>query len=103
MTTCRTKVGWVGLAISPKGILALEYPRATREEALANLKKRWPEASLVQAAPEEIGEQLQRYYAGEPVAFRAKLDLEAYTPFQRRVWQATLQIPYGQTRTYSWV
>ncbi len=103
MTTCRTKVGWVGLAISPKGILALEYPRATREEALANLKERWPEASLVQAAPEEIGERLQRYYAGEPVAFRARLDLKGYTPFQRRVWQATLQIPYGQTRPYSWV
>jgi len=103
VTTCQTKVGWVGLAISPKGILALEYPRATREEALANLKERWPEASLVQGAPEEIGEQLQRYYAGEPVALRAKLDLEGYTPFQRRVWQATLQIPYGQTRTYSWV
>jgi len=103
VTTCQTKVGWVGLAISPKGILALEYPRATREEALANLKERWPEVSLVQGAPEEIGEQLQRYYAGEPVAFRTKLDLKGYTPFQRRVWQATLQIPYGQTRPYSWV
>jgi len=103
VTTCRTKVGWVGLAISPKGILALEYPRATREEALANLKERWPEASLIQGASEEIGEQLQRYYAGEPVTFSAKLDLEGHAPFQRRVWQATLQIPYGQTRSYSWV
>src|SRR5204863_5074777 len=27
--------------------------------------------------------------------------LEAGTPFQRRVWQALLQIPAGTTRTYS--
>ena len=101
ITLCQTQAGWVGLAISPKGILALEYPRATREEALANLKERWPEASLVQGAPEEIGEQLQRYYAGEPVAFQAKLDLEGYTLFERRVWAVTSRIPYGQTRTYS--
>jgi O-6-methylguanine DNA methyltransferase len=103
VTTCRTKVGWVGLAISPKGVLALEYPRTTREEALANLKEQWPEASLVQDAPEEIGEQLQRYYAGETVAFRAKLDLEGYTPFERQVWAVTSRIPYGQTGSYSWV
>ncbi len=103
ISAVQTSAGWVGLAISPKGLLALEYPRATREEALANLKGQWPEASLAQGAPKEIGEQLQRYYAGEPVAFQVKLDLEGYTAFQRRVWQATLKIPYGQTRTYSWI
>lgn len=103
MTTCRTKVGWVGLAISPKGILALEYPRATREEALANLKERWPEASFEESATQELKEQLRRYYAGEPVTFAAKLDLEGYTPFERRVWAVTSRIPHGQTRPYSWV
>ena len=42
---------------------------------------------------------LQRYFAGEPVAFDLPLDLHG-TPFQRAVWQALLAIPAGKTMTY---
>ena len=43
--------------------------------------------------------QLEEYLAG----VRKKFDLPlapAGTPFQRKVWDALLQIPYGQTRSY---
>jgi methylated-DNA-[protein]-cysteine S-methyltransferase len=103
ITLCQTQAGWVGLLLSPRGLRALEYPRPSPEAALANLQERWPEAPFEQSAAEELKEQLRRYYAGEPVTFAAKLDLEGYTHFERKVWAATSRIPYGQRRPYSWV
>jgi O-6-methylguanine DNA methyltransferase len=45
-------------------------------------------------------DQLQRYFAGEPVQFSCPLDLRG-TPFQVSVWKELFRIPYGQTRTYA--
>jgi methylated-DNA-[protein]-cysteine S-methyltransferase len=44
-------------------------------------------------------DQLVAYFAGELTAFDLELDLRG-TEFQRRVWQALLTIPYGETRSY---
>jgi methylated-DNA-[protein]-cysteine S-methyltransferase len=44
-------------------------------------------------------EQLVAYFAGELTSFDLELDLRG-TAFQRRVWQALLTIPYGETRSY---
>ena len=43
--------------------------------------------------------QLEEYFCGERTVFDLPLDARG-TPFQRRCWQALLEIPYGQTRTY---
>jgi methylated-DNA-[protein]-cysteine S-methyltransferase len=48
---------------------------------------------------EEARAQLADYFAGRRLAFDLPLDL-AGTPFQRDVWRALLDIPYGQTTTY---
>ncbi len=45
------------------------------------------------------GEQLAAYFAGERVEFDLPLDA-CGTPFQRRVWQALTEIPYGSTSSY---
>ncbi len=44
-------------------------------------------------------EQLDGYFAGERTEFDLDLEL-AGTDFQRRVWDALLTIPYGETRSY---
>ncbi|BBY05055.1 methylated-DNA--[protein]-cysteine S-methyltransferase [Mycobacterium noviomagense] len=44
-------------------------------------------------------EQLQAYFAGQRTAFDLQLDLRG-SQFQRRVWEALLTIPYGETRSY---
>ena len=44
-------------------------------------------------------EQLAAYFAGSEREFGLPLDLRG-THFQRAVWIALLQIPYGETRTY---
>ncbi len=43
--------------------------------------------------------QLEAYFRGERRSFDLPLRLEG-TPFQRRVWQALLRVPYGRTATY---
>ncbi|WP_432092857.1 methylated-DNA--[protein]-cysteine S-methyltransferase [Streptomyces sp. bgisy100] len=44
-------------------------------------------------------EQLKAYFAGELTAFELPLRLDG-TPFQRRVWTALRDIPYGGTVSY---
>src|SRR5207253_11232910 len=44
-------------------------------------------------------EQLRAYFAGELTHFEVDLDVQG-TPFQKRVWQYLLTIPYGKTTTY---
>jgi methylated-DNA-[protein]-cysteine S-methyltransferase len=47
----------------------------------------------------ETERQLEEYFAGQRKAFALKLDL-AGTAFQRKVWNALLTIPFGETRSY---
>jgi O-6-methylguanine DNA methyltransferase len=42
---------------------------------------------------------MDRYLAGQKVAFKVPLDMEG-TPFQLQVWEALKAIPYGETRNY---
>ena len=48
---------------------------------------------------EDVRVQLAEYFAGRRLAFDLPLAM-AGTPFQRRVWRALLDIPYGETTTY---
>jgi len=47
--------------------------------------------------------RLRTYIAGQRATFPDELDLSPATAFQREVWQITRLIPYGETRSYSWV
>lgn len=48
----------------------------------------------------EVCRQLDEYFAGERVKFDLML-APAGTPFQQRVWQALLEIPFGETASYA--
>jgi methylated-DNA-[protein]-cysteine S-methyltransferase len=48
----------------------------------------------------ETERQLAEYFAGRRKEFTVKLDF-AGTDFQRRVWNALLTIPFGETRSYA--
>lgn len=50
-------------------------------------------------ALDELEEQLAEYFRGERRSFDLPLAPEG-TPFQRQVWEALGEIPYGETRTY---
>jgi len=48
---------------------------------------------------DDVVAQLSAYFAGDLTEFDVDLEMVG-TDFQRRVWQALLTIPYGQTRSY---
>ena len=45
-------------------------------------------------------EQLEEYFDGRRTVFDVPLDTSVGTPFQRMVWAALREIPYGETWTY---
>ena len=47
----------------------------------------------------EAAAQLQEYFAGERATFDVPLRLEG-PAFRRQVWEALLEIPYGETASY---
>ncbi|WP_425918160.1 methylated-DNA--[protein]-cysteine S-methyltransferase [Acinetobacter sp. TSRC1-2] len=47
----------------------------------------------------ETQKQLTEYFAGKRQQFDLPLDFEG-TEFQKKVWQALLSIPFGETRSY---
>src|SRR5688500_13342365 len=47
----------------------------------------------------KVVDQLEAYFAGELTEFDVAFRLEG-TEFQRRVWSALLEIPYGETWSY---
>ena len=48
---------------------------------------------------DQLVRELAQYFRGERTEFTLPLEI-AGTPFQRKVWDALLQIPYGQTCSY---
>lgn len=97
LTTAR---GWVALAYSRRGILALTLPGENPDRAGEALRR----AALLPLARgegyETLARDLNRYFRGEAVAFEYPLDLAAASPFQRRVWAVLRGIPYGATQSY---
>jgi methylated-DNA-[protein]-cysteine S-methyltransferase len=87
---------------SPIGPLVL----AGQGRVLTNLRMldQTHEPSRTDWAPDDRAfsdavDQLGAYFTGERVDFDLKLSLVG-SEFQRRVWQALLTIPYGETRSY---
>jgi methylated-DNA-[protein]-cysteine S-methyltransferase len=58
-----------------------------------------PEWERSEAPFGAVRTQLQEYFARERTTFDVPLALEG-SPFQRRVWNALLEIPYGTTTSY---
>ncbi|MBO0440111.1 methylated-DNA--[protein]-cysteine S-methyltransferase [Candidatus Enterococcus ikei] len=48
----------------------------------------------------QAAEELSDYFSGKRTFFTVPLSIHSGTDFQRRVWNALSQIPYGETRSY---
>jgi methylated-DNA-[protein]-cysteine S-methyltransferase len=58
--------------------------------------------SVEGAGFEAAAEELREYFARQRTQFSLRV-MPSGTPFQRRVWDLLLTIPYGETRTYAQV
>ena len=59
-----------------------------------------PRTSGTGATLSAVADQLDEYFRGVRTGFELPIRLEG-TPFQREVWAALLDIPFGQTSTYA--
>ncbi len=98
-----TNVGWLGILGSAKGLLSATLPQRSAQEAYQLLDDRANNATLSPHLFDDLIERLRIYFAGHKITFSDKLDLSGATPFQRQVWEITRLIPYGETRSYTWV
>ncbi len=99
--TFNTDIGWIGLLSSKGGLVRTTLPQPSAPEARQLLGD-----SLAAWSPYLFDDLIQRfkdYFRGHRVAFPDRLDLSAATTFQRRVWESTRLIPYGDTRSYIWI
>lgn len=109
-----TKLGWMGVLGSPVGLRQVVLPQKSPGKVLALITSstrsyRWRSSNMSLTDAEassylwEFVERIQEYLRGKSVAFPDRLDLPPATSFQRKVWRLVRSIPYGQTRSYSWV
>ncbi|MED5579884.1 MAG: methylated-DNA--[protein]-cysteine S-methyltransferase [Nitrospinota bacterium] len=52
---------------------------------------------------EQAKTQLEEYFQGKRKSFSTPLDYSKVSKFSRRVLKEARQIPFGETRTYSWL
>ena len=102
-TVFETNMGWVGILSSEKGLLRTTLPQYKPEYAAHLLGEKLAHATPSTFLFENTVKQLQSYYAGHSTSFTDNLDLSGATAFQYLVWEITRRIPYGETRSYSWV
>lgn len=54
-------------------------------------------------APESFIGELESYFKGANIRFTQGLKFLTGTDFEKKVWAALNEIPFGETRTYKWV
>ena len=89
-------------AASDSGICLLEFDdRKSLEKQIAHIQKK-KNARFIPGEHTllaQLQQQLDEYFDGRRQQFDLQLDF-AGSDFQLRAWQAMLQIPYGETRSY---
>ncbi len=100
-----TALGWMAVAGSASGISRVILPRQSRDAAVEVLQTTFGPAMMASreadtAAFDSLPSRLMRYMEGHRVEFRDLVDTTGWTPFRTQVWNATRQIPYGQTWSY---
>jgi AraC family transcriptional regulator of adaptative response/methylated-DNA-[protein]-cysteine methyltransferase len=101
--TAKCPLGRVILAATGKGVCWLSFGDSDKAMEAA-LRAEFPKANLTRNDDSlaEWMDELQRHFAGEQPHIDLPLDVRA-TAFQRRVWDALCEIPYGETRSYKQV
>ena len=102
-------VTWIGTPLGPmvaaaidEGVCLLEYTDPVRLAMQAGQLRSRISSRIVAGDHPHLAAlrgQLAGYFAGTLKKFTLPLVARG-TPFEERVWQALLRIPYGQTRSY---
>lgn len=94
-TRLESPVGTLLLTATETGLTGIVFDGRRARAALGDAARERPSHPVLRRATR----QLQEYFAGTRRAFDLPL-APSGTPFQRDVWNALLDIPYGETRSY---
>ncbi len=98
-----TPLGWMGLVGTSAGLKEVVLPEKSREEVLAQDKRRLHTVEDDDTCFNDLPHRLKVYLSGKTVDFSDELDLDGTTRFRQQVWRVTRAIPHGETRSYAWV
>jgi methylated-DNA-[protein]-cysteine S-methyltransferase len=112
----KTPWGWMGIAASAgragAGICRVVLPHRSRRAVVQALGASFvirhsslgkAELTGLSALLNRARSQVLGFLAGTRRELDFSVDLSEGSPFQRKVWRATLRIPYGRVRSYQWV
>ncbi len=88
--------GWICFSTEDSRLTALAFAEEGPKEGQRPFP---PKTSGEIALHREISRQLEQYFQGTRQTYSIPLLAEG-TEFQKKVWRALLDIPYGETRTY---
>ncbi|QHS21527.1 methylated-DNA--[protein]-cysteine S-methyltransferase [Virgibacillus sp. MSP4-1] len=99
----QTNLGPVTLMMKDESLLAIQYGKLNQlREPFQKWLGRHFDQPVFERNPAkllEVTQQLEEYFNGTRTQF--ELSYEIYgTPFQKQIWQALSEIPYGEVRTY---
>ncbi len=102
-----TNLGWMGISANANdyGLIAVVLPQPDKKKAFSLLKKRVDKNNLVLADEyfKGIKTSLINYFEGEKIVFDYPLDIRSATKFEKKVWEVTQSIPYGEVRSYQFI
>lgn len=96
-------MGWIGLSATCLGVRRIAIALPTAEQAISSVICGNIEFIYDEGFLPNLADRLVDYLTGHPITFTCDLDLNGFTPFQTSVWRTTQSIPYGETRSYSWI
>lgn len=101
ITRIDTPIGKLRVGSTDEGLAYIELPRASGCGLRGWLHHYLPDARCVDELDRNrtVVEQILEYLEGERTEFDLPLDLRG-TEFQRRVWDALQEIPFGEKRSY---
>lgn len=97
---CETDLGWVGVALSERGLREITLPHKSRDDALRRVAQFGADEPVTKAEAKDIERMVGALVSGKPHENGIALDWTGITPFRRAVMEECARIPIGRTLTY---
>ena len=100
--TLDSPVGPLLLAATPVGLVRVAFERENHDDVLVELSTAIsPRILRSPRGVDDVARQLDEYFAGRRRRFEVPVDLQLSKGFRRAVLTHLLEIPYGETESYT--
>jgi len=97
---CETDLGWVGVALSDRGLREITLPHKSRDDALRRVAEFGADEPVTKTEAARLEAMVDALVSGKPHKNGVSLDWTGITPFRRTVMEECARIPIGRTLTY---